>query len=648
MRILALVFLNVILWILPVQAQLWSGIVNPNRASDWTYAGVQGGIPTTRANCTTSACNALAPGGSGSVTTATINAALSGAPANTVVRIRAGTFDLTGTITTPSNITLRGAGPNGTILNMSNPSNVCDPGGLGTQSVCMGQDTAGGGYYDGPQNTATWTAGYAKGTSVITLSASPPVGRLIILDQIMDTPGSSGLNVSNIGASLCRGSGSGERCYIQPVVVQSVSGTGPYQVTISPPIQGAYWSSGHTPGAYWSNLQGDAEGLEDIKIIQAAGGWMVATLKHCKGCWLKNVSFVETYGGSPGCCGGRAHVAIIESIHTTVRDSYFYGTHSANVQSYGVEDDPAGFSLVENNIFEHIVAGIVPGTTTGSVFAYNYHIDNFCALGGAACSSGQQMSAIQPHDAGSMMNLFEGNDGQSMAFDYLHGSTPMNTIFRNHMGTFDPGTTNGRYALYIGSYGRYQNVIGNVFGKAGTTTSYQQEDNTGVNCGLAIYHLGYPGFGDCNTNGTVSVTTNTGVASTMFRWGNYDVINGTTRFLSAEVPTADAFYPNAVPASQTLPPSFYLSVQPSAWWGTPWGTPPWPTIGPDVTGGNVTLGVGGESTLDGHAYKIPARLCYENTSKTGGILNFDAASCYSGSSSGDKVPPATPVNLHIS
>jgi hypothetical protein len=60
----------------------------------------------------------------------------------------------------------------------------------------------------------------------------------------------------------------------------------------------------------------------------------------------------------------------------------------------------------------------------------------------------------------------------------------------------------------------------------------------------------------------------------------------------------------------------------------------WPPIGPDVTGGNI-------ANTGGHANKIPAQLCYENTAKNaGGFLTaFDADACYS------KLKPAT--NLKI-
>jgi hypothetical protein len=98
-------------------------------------------------------------------------------------------------------------------------------------------------------------------------------------------------------------------------------------------------------------------------------------------------------------------------------------------------------------------------------------------------------------------------------------------------------------------------------------------------------------------------------------------VNDAVRFEASEAPTADTFYPNAVPSSQDLPESFYLASGPPSFFDTPWGTPVWPPIGPDVTGGDIT-------GWDGHANKIPARLCYENMPKVAGVVTFDASTCY--------------------
>jgi hypothetical protein len=88
--------------------------------------------------------------------------------------------------------------------------------------------------------------------------------------------------------------------------------------------------------------------------------------------------------------------------------------------------------------------------------------------------------------------------------------------------------------------------------------------------------------------------------------------------------------------SQVLPPSFYLSEKPS-WFGSV----PFPPIGPDVTGGL--------SNAFGHAYAIPARVCYEQvmggTDGTGSPLTFNAAACYGSGDSGST--PASPKNLRV-
>src|SRR5439155_8496034 len=114
-----------------------------------------------------------------------------------------------------------------------------------------------------------------------------------------------------------------------------------------------------------------------------------------------------------------------------------------------------------------------------------------------------------------------------------------------------------------------------------------------------------------------------------------------------EAPPGITNFADPVRAGRTLPASFYSAARPTVWWGTPWGTPAWPAIGPDVSGGNVS-----NSPTGGHANKIPARLCFENTavdpaypSSSPRILLFNASTCYIGSSGG---PPAAPLFLRFS
>ena len=121
------------------------------------------------------------------------------------------------------------------------------------------------------------------------------------------------------------------------------------------------------------------------------------------------------------------------------------------------------------------------------------------------------------------------------------------------------------------------------------------------------------------------------IKATLFRWANYDTVTGTVRTLANEVPSGLGQYANPVPANGNLPAS--LSVRKASWWGT---VAPWPAIGPDVSGGP---GPGGQ------AYNIPARVCYDQTSKTNGILNFNANNCYGGATTTPR--PAPPTNLRI-
>ena len=69
---------------------------------------------------------------------------------------------------------------------------------------------------------------------------------------------------------------------------------------------------------------------------------------------------------------------------------------------------------------------------------------------------------------------------------------------------------------------------------------------------------------------------------------------------------------------------------------------PYPPIGPDVSGGNIT-------NLGGHAYLNPAANCYFNVmhgpaNGSGGALTFSAATCYPTTTGST---PASPTNLRI-
>jgi len=313
----------------------------------------------------------------------------------------------------------------------------------------------------------------------------------------------------------------------------------------------------------------------------------------------------------------RDHVWLYQTARTVIRDSYFYGTQNAASQSYGVESYMSSDNLVENNIFQHVTTPILEGNSSGSVFAYNFSIDDYYNV------ASWMILSIYAHDAGTGMNLIEGNQGSGYIQDNIHGSHNFATVFRNQFTGLEPGKTQQTNPLILMAHSRYANVVGNVLGTSGYHTVYEYSQGVGTT-GLpdkSIYLLGWSGVLGTITG---SMPYDPLVASTLLRWGNYDYATNQVRWSSAEIPAG-----NAVPATQTLPASFYLSSKPS-WWGTM----PWPPIGPDVTGGQDP---------SGHAYDNPAQACHKNTPKdSSGILIFNADQCYR------KTPaPSPPANVSV-
>lgn len=603
-------------------AQNWSGIIDPTRAVNWGNVGISGGIPVRNTVCTT-----LNPG----ATAAQINTALSGCSTGQVVFLNAGTYNLSVGIhiIAKSNVTLRGAGADQTKLVFTG-SDSCS--GLNSDICIQGDNSLFGGSSGlNPDNTATWTAAsYAKGQTQITMSstANLSVGKTILLDQCNDGLSGSGCSgtetdpgtiwVCDSVAAGCNDDGpSGGptgaqrtgRDQQQLVTVTNIAGS---VVTFSPGLYMPNWAAARSPGAMWATTQNAADGVENLSVDHTNSTTQAGiAIWNCNGCWVSGVRSITPL---------RSHVWIVISPRTVVRDNYFYGSQSTHSEGYGIEAYSSSDSLFENNIFQHMPSPqMINGTCSGCVAGYNYSINDFN-------DASFLFNSATLHAGGDDTTLFEGNIGNSYRGDLFHGSHNMNTAFRNYWNGWETGITGGLVALYLDPFSRYFNVIGNVLGRTGTHTIYQETPAGGS--GTPIYIIGA---------GTVNISTggDQKTVDTLMRWGNYDTVNAAVRFVSAEVPSGLALYANAVPASQVLPASFYLNAKPS-WFP---GTKAWPPIGPDVLSGNVS-GVGG------HANTIPAQDCYSAVmggpvDGSGNALNFNAAACYTASGS----PPNPPTGL---
>jgi len=616
--------------------QLWSGIVDPTRAINWTLAG-SATIPNR-----TTICATLSAGAS----LASVNAAIASCPSGQVVFLSAGNYSFAGQIffNNTNNVTLRGAGPDKTFIKFT-AQGGCN--GLNADVCVMNGNNDYGG---GPSNVATWTAGYAQGSTTITLGAVSTgnisnlhVGSLLILDQADDASDTGNMYVCQTSGAAGNCSEQGgvtngrpKRGQNQQVTVTSISGNGPWTIGITPGIYAPNWRSSQTPGAWWSSsLPVTGDGIENLSLDHRGSNGsgvygMGIQFVNAANSWVSNVRSLNDQNGVS------EHLEFYQSSHITVQNSYFYGSNPSS-EGYGIE---CGFSssdnLVVNNVLHHIASPLITQGCVGTVYAYNYSVDDYFGPGDFQQQDGH-------HSVGDEYNLFEGNEDVGFNADSIHGTSNMQTFFRDYYNGHDPATANGTkdsatWALFFFTYSRYYNVIGSVLGTQSYHSIYSTQAASATDCGnssnsnVSVFVLGYSDqngvyYGSCN-GFSPTIPNDPLTASTLMRWGNYAACTGdaacnTVRFVSSEVPSGLSLYANAVPASQILPPSFFLSLRPS-WWST---SIPWPAVGPDVSGGNV-------ASVGGHAYLIPAANCYLNvigglTNGSSGPLTFNANNCYS-------------------
>jgi hypothetical protein len=584
-------------------AQTWSSIINFDRAIDWSSAGVVGGIPS----ATWTQCGTTKSAGASA---ATINSAIQACSANTYVQLGAGTFNLTTGIVMKTGVVLRGMGADQTFLNFSGVDSCYGA----YAAICMGSGSSSDYFADpkmqpGGANSATWSSGYAKGSTQIVLnnigSNGISVGKYIMLDQASDS-------ATNSGYFNCEGTSQNPPCSSEggtsysrvvggltrwPTQIVKVTGCSPScntgsTFTISPGVYSPNVSSGRSPGAWWPPSTIQNSGIENLSIDASnSGGNKNIQLYNAANVWISGIRSIRD-------TATRSNIQMHAVTHATIQNSYFYGSQTGHSQNYGVETLIASDCLIQNNIWQATVVPNLLHAATGNVYLYNYSINNTFDGGMSPFAGG--------HSGGVQYNLFEGNIGQKVGADVTHGNSVMNTVYRNYLLGKDTGKTSATNACYLNANSRYWNIIGNVLGTPAYHKAYENGSDT------SIYALG---------SGEGGVPLDSVVASTLMRWGNYDTVNAAVRWQNSEVPTAAPNYPNSVPASQTLPASLYYGSKPS-WWPT---AKAWPPIGPDVAGGNIT-------NLGGHANTIPAQDCYTNVmggpvDGSGSVLSFNAEAC---------------------
>jgi len=622
--------------------QAWSGILAPARATDWTYAGIPGGIPPR-----TNICANVATSDS----TAQIQSKINSCPQDGVVKFPAGTWNLTSSLyVNNKGIVLRGAGPTQTTLIY----------GSGVNIIFAPNGTSGqGGYASGPYYVTNWTGGLTQGSTQLTVTSTSNMatGQLILLDQLNNSniifpAGNEGTERAGRadppGSDPFEPSTPSPRYQFQLATITAVNDS--THITIDVPVDYTH-SASLSPQIFWwdtAHLGNGTKyaGVEDLKINANANDRAIM-FDFCTYCWVRNVEVGNI---------ARGGITTFYAYRNEYDNNYIWQTgQPAGPVHYGFEIFGSTLVKIENNIVFNETSPFMTMSSDSVVVGYNYsqriYPDN-------------QFAAFEPHQAHNFLHLYEGNVTYGLNYDNVWGSSSHNTMFRNYVTGHEPGATNYRTPLSVYAHNRYINIVGNVLGDPTYHTQYSCDNGHSQSTDNYVYNIGF--WHDCPTIDGSNAYDSTALGS-LVRWGNWDAVtwkaNGSTNGVrwctgstagnpactASETASTDPTYPGLASPDTTLPVSFYngtTSARPScgtglSFWKNPsTGTcPAYPPIGPDVAcTTNCT------ANTASHAAMIPAQLCYANTAKdsNGYLTAFDAAACYASdpvSTAGDPAPP---------
>ena len=543
-------------------------VLPPERVIDWSQSGIPGGIPNR-----TTVCSAIAAG----ATQATIQGALDACKPDQVVLLAAGTYDIDGELTIPSNVVLRGAGPKRTILNAR---------GSGAGFIRFGSGEA----PSTDESTAITAGATAKSTRITLADTSDiAVGSHLMVTQLND-PSYVNITTSNGSCTWCDGGigWNGTRVQGQIVEVTAVDGK---TVSISP---GLYVAYGRNPLATQVDMGATNAGVEDLQVSMNDTGYGANFLMDgASTSWIRNVESNYTDGD---------HAQLHWGYRNEIRDSYFHDawTHSAGRTDADIFiTDKTSGTLVENNALRRLHQSIMLNWgAAGNVIAYNYIDSNFDSAGTNTLFGG-----LNVHGAHPMFNLWEGNIAPKLDADYFWGSSSHNTAFRNWFkgvamiygpltGRSAEQTASGYWAsqalaaVDLSQTTRFYSLVGNVIGSDRQKAMGKWTPMVVARQGRSYYTSNNPygyAFGYANLSDGGSDPGDTDKAyTTAIVHGDYDVVTGTFRW-------------NPGISRHDLPNSFYRSAKP-AWFGSL----AWPAFGPMP--GTPTTALTGN---------IPAKACYD-------------------------------------
>lgn len=542
-------------------------IIPSDRMVTWQgNVGVLGDIPAR-----TTIYATLDP--SGADDTSAIQTAITNCPTGQVVKLNAGTFNISSELKfgyRGAGKVLRGSGMGVTIIKGS--SSVSGSAIINTQPT----NQYGSGFtwdLSWPEPKALTSSGLTKGSTTVTTSvehgytqADVNLGLYVQVDQLWDDTADP--PISPIGSGGMCGTSCGRGCsgtdetncrpFGQIARVIGIPTTTTltleiplyydYDINKSPQI--AFVGKGPDGGNVNGNVV-DGFGIEDLTLDNTLSKKQdVISLTNTVNSWVFRVEMIGQ---------NRDYINMWRAYRNTIRECKMHGMNASNQPGVGytIQISPGGSAnLFENNIIYDAFAMLVSnGTTSGNVFAYNYY--------GKPQKGFMVPGSIYFHGAHNMMNLFEGNQFETkVTSDYVWGTSSHNTFFRNqikNLPTADGYGTNNNFVVELMNGQQYFNLVGNVLGSVGRESIYQMLYNDSWNLqNVTIYTLGHASTG-------VATPGDPAVVTTLYRHGNWDSVNNSTLWDESN-------------ADHSIPASLYLSSKPAFF-----GSYAWPSVGPDLS-----------------------------------------------------------------
>jgi hypothetical protein len=399
------------------------------------YTGVLGGIPTSSEGRTITTSSSLGFDATGATSSSdNIQAWINGASSGHDLLIEAGTYLIDTNFTIPyskPNIRIYGVGDDTLFVLTGN-----------TTHIKLGPD-AGWNY---PETALVNTSLATKGATTVTLltpaqASDFSVGAMFFLGMSNDM---SIPIVSVKGAGFNSASGVGAQRRQLNVVTSANPTTG--VIGLRYPLYGDYTGS-NIIQAHVGALTLRDSGISNLKIDgNAASGQFMIRVTGTIGCWVKNITIVNTRHNHT--------ISVTDSVNVEVRDNRITGAAEDLTPSHsGILFETVAAGLVENNK----VMGIFPCIeinhgTSGSYFSFNFFRNSPKAM-------------ITNHGSHNNHNLYEFNVSTNFQSDGYHGSASHETFHNNWFhGLNESGAD---FTTSMKRFTRYHYLLGNILGVTG-------------------------------------------------------------------------------------------------------------------------------------------------------------------------------------